>query len=322
MPKRIAVLAFDGISDFHLAVPHAVFGEDRRGLGLPPCELVFCAEQPGRVRSAMGLQMEVTQGLAALPEADWVLIPSWHDVEQPASPALVEALQAAHRRGRTLVGLCLGAFVLADAGLLDGRRATTHWAWAGVFARRFPRVALDAQVLYVDHGDVVTSAGTAAGLDCCLHLLRRELGAELAHRVARRLVIPPHRQGSQAQYVEQPAPANTGSDRIARTMEWSLGRLHEKLGLDRLAEHAAMSRRTFTRRFQRATGLSVVQWLTAQRLQLARRLLETSEASVEQVAAQAGFGTVLSLRLAFARELHTTPGQYRREFGITRAPRG
>jgi transcriptional regulator GlxA family with amidase domain len=322
MPRRVAVLAFDGISDFHLAVPHAVFGEDRRALGLPPCELIVCAEQPGRVRSAMGLQMDVARGLEGLGEADWVIVPSWHDVERPAPPVLVEALQAAHRRGQTLVGLCLGAFVLADAGLLNGRRATTHWAYASEFARRFPRVALDAQVLYVDHGDVVTSAGTAAGLDCCLHLLRRELGAELANRVARRLVIPPHRQGSQAQYVEQPAAANTGSDRIARTMQWCLGRLHEKLSLDRLAGHAAMSRRTFTRRFQLATGLSVVQWLTAQRLHLARQLLETSEAPVEQVAAQAGFGTVLSLRLAFAKELNTTPGQYRREFGMRAAERG
>ncbi|WP_028996419.1 GlxA family transcriptional regulator [Azohydromonas australica] len=318
MPRRIAMLAFDGISAFHLAVPHAVFGEDWSAQGLPPCELVVCAEEPGRVRSSMGFELAAAQGLSALVEADWVIVPSWPDVEQPASPALIEALQEAHRRGRTLIGLCLGAFGLADAGLLDGRRATTHWGWAPVFARRFPRVTLDPQVLYVDHGDVVTSAGTAAGLDCCLHLLRRELGAELANRVARRLVTPPHRQGSQAQYVEQPAPANSGSDRVARTMQWCLGRLDEKLSLDRLAEHAAMSRRTFTRRFQRATGLSVVQWLTAQRLQLARRLLETGEAPVEQVAAQAGFGTALSLRLAFAKELNTTPGQYRREFGFQR----
>jgi len=169
-------------------------------------------------------------------------------------------------------------------------------------------------VLYIDHGDVVTSAGTAAGLDCCLHLLRQEVGAELANSVARRLVIPPHRQGGQAQYVEQPAALNAGSSRLSQTLEWALGRIHEPLGIDALAGHAAMSRRTFTRHFQKATGMGVVAWLAAQRLCLAQRLLESSDLPIEEITGRAGFGSPLSLRLAFAKALDTTPSQYRREF--------
>jgi transcriptional regulator GlxA family with amidase domain len=176
-------------------------------------------------------------------------------------------------------------------------------------------VTLDSHVLYIDHGDVVTSAGTAAGMDCCLHLLRQDLGAELANRVARRLVIPPHRQGSQAQYVEQPSFGSTGVDRIAKALEWAQARLESNLDIDTLASHAAMSRRTFTRHFQMATGMSFVRWLTGQRLFLAQRLLETTDVPIEQVASRTGFGSALSLRLAFAKALNTTPSQYRREFG-------
>lgn len=314
MPKRIAVLAFDGISAFHLSVPHMVFGEDRRALGIPRYEVEVCAPEPGPVRSSMGFVMHIAHGLELLATADMVVVPSWGAVEESSSPVLLEALFSAHRAGAKIVGLCLGAFVLAEAGLLQGRAATTHWNWAALFAARFPGVALDPQVLYIDHGDVVTSAGTAAGLDCCLHLLRQDIGAELANRVARRLVIPPHRQGSQAQYVEHPAIAGAGTGRIARTLEWAQERLHEPLGIDALAGHAAMSRRSFTRYFQKATGMSVVAWLNAQRVVLAQRLLETSELPVETIAERCGFGSALSLRLAFAKALNTTPSQYRREF--------
>ncbi len=316
MPRHIAVLAFDGISAFHLSVPHMVFGEDRQEIGLPRYVISVCAVKPGIIRSSMGLEMKVRNGLAALDKADMVIIPSWNDIRHASSPLLLRRLQKAHRRGARIVGLCLGAFVVAEAGLLDGRAATTHWSWSGLFGERFPKVKLEPDVLYIDQGDVVTSAGTAAGLDCCLHLLRQDHGAEIANRLARRLVIPPHRQGNQAQYVEQPSVANRGADRIANTLEWMQGRLDQDLDIDAMAGHAAMSRRTFTRHFHKATGMSVGRWLTAQRVFLAQRLLETSDAPVERIAAQAGFGSSLSLRLCFSKVLHTTPSRYRREFGI------
>lgn len=314
MGKHIAVLAFDGISTFHLSVPYTVFGEDRQSIGIPPYEIFVCAVRPGMIRTSMGLEMEVREGLEALARADIVVIPSWKDIERASPVELMEALRTAHHRGAKIVGLCLGAFPVAEAGLLDGRTGTTHWAWADIFARRFPRVALDSHVLYIDHGDVITSAGAAAALDCCLHLLRTESGAELANRLARRLVIPPHRQGSQAQYVEQTLPGKPGSDRMARTLEWMHKHLEQELDIDALASYAAMSRRTFTRHFQKATGMSVVQWVRSQRLFMAQRLLETTNIPIEQVASHTGFGSALSLRLVFTRELNTTPSQYRREF--------
>ncbi|MDY7580033.1 helix-turn-helix domain-containing protein [Herbaspirillum sp. RTI4] len=315
MTKRIALLAFDGISTFHLSIPYAVFGENRQDIGIPAYTISLCAAESGVLRTSMGLEIQIPDGLAALTEADIIIIPSWKDIDSLPPPHLTAALKEAHRRGARIVGLCLGAFLVAEAGLLAGRSATTHWAWAPVFAKRFPSVILDPQVLYIDHGDVVTSAGTAAGLDCCLHLLRQELGAELASRIARRLVIPPHRQGNQAQYVEPSSLANTGADRLAGTLEWAQGMLGEPLDVAMLANHAAMSRRTFTRHFRQATGMGIVQWLTVQRLFAAQRLLETSNASIEHIASATGFRTALSLRLAFAKSLDTTPSQYRREFG-------
>lgn len=314
MSKYIALLAFDGISTFHLSMPYTVFGEDRQSIDLPPYEIVVCGIRPGVIHTSMGLKMDIREGLEALARADFVVIPSWDDVEGASPPELLEALRAAHRRGARIVGLCLGAFPVAEAGLLDGRTGTTHWAWADIFARRFPQVTLDSHVLYIDHGDVITSAGAAAALDCCLHVLRTESGAELANRLARRLVIPPHRQGGQAQYVEQALPGKPGSDRMARTLEWMYAHLEQALDIDGLASHAAMSRRTFTRHFQKATGMSVVQWVRSQRLFMAQRLLETTDEPIEQVAAQAGFGSALSLRLVFMKALNTTPSQYRREF--------
>ncbi|WP_374500067.1 GlxA family transcriptional regulator [Zoogloea sp.] len=315
MSRRVVVLAFDGISAFHLSVPYAVFGEDRTEIGIPRYEVSVCAVEAGPIRTSMGFQMDVRDGMDGLARAEWLIVPSWGNVLQPAPPRILEALRAAHQRGTKVVGLCLGAFVLADAGLLDGRTATTHWAWADTFAKRFPAVTLDAQVLYIDHGDVVTSAGTAAAMDCCLHLLRQDLGADSAGKVARRLVIPPYRQGNQAQYVEQLSAAGTTVNRIAKTLEWAQRRLDSDLDIDTLARQAIMSRRTFTRHFQKATGMSFVPWLTAQRVFQAQKLLETTDFPIEEVASKAGFGNPLSLRLAFSKCLNTTPSHYRREFG-------
>jgi transcriptional regulator GlxA family with amidase domain len=313
-PDTIAVLVFDGISPFHLSVPCLVFGEDRREDGIPLADVLVCAERPGRLRTSAGFAIEAAHGLECIERAGTVIVPSWRDPEEPAPAALLDALRAACDRGATVVGLCLGAFVLAQAGLLDGRRATTHWRWAPQFERRFPAVKLDQGALYVEDGDMLTSAGTAASLDCCLHLLRRRIGAELANRVARRLVVSPHRQGGQAQFIEQPLPRQAEGDRLGEALEWALRHLEQAPGLDALAGRALMSRRTFTRRFRERTGTTFNKWLNAQRLAYAQRLLETTRLPVENVAARSGFGSALSLRQHFAEALHTSPSAYRREF--------
>ncbi len=311
---RVAVLAFGGISPFHLSVPCIVFGEDWQELGAPRFTLAVCAEKKGRLKSAAGFDIDVRHGLEAMARADIIVIPSWHDVTQAPGAALIRALHKAQQRGAKLVGLCLGAFVLAHAGLLDGKRASTHWRCAAAFAALFPDVQLDADVLYVDQGQILTSAGTAAGIDCCLHLLRQLCGAEISNRIARRLVVAPHREGGQAQFIEQPLPESRSDDRLAQALAWAAANLSEQHNVDSLAARAAMSRRSFTRHFRNATGTSLVQWLLHQRLARAQRLLETGSQSIEAVAADAGFATSLSLRLHFQAAFDTTPSNYRRQF--------
>ncbi|WP_363798053.1 helix-turn-helix domain-containing protein [Lysobacter firmicutimachus] len=310
---RIAVIAFEDVSPFHLSVPCLVF-EPRDRPGLPDFELRVCAAEPGPLRSRAGFDIGTRHGLKSLDWADTVIVPSWRDADEAPPPALLKALRRAHGRGARIVGLCLGAYVVAAAGLLDGRRATTHWHWSEHFAARFPRVALQPDVLYVDDGRITTSAGTAAALDCCLHLLRRVHGAEAANRVARRLVLAPHRQGGQAQYIEHPLPASPQDDRLAGVLDWALAHLDRPLSLDALAERALMSRRTFTRRFRDSTGTTVGQWLAGQRLARAQRLLETTELGLDAIAAQTGFGSAVSLRQHFAGQLGTSPSAYRRGF--------
>lgn len=312
-PHRIAVVAFDRISPFHLSVPCQVF-ESRAEPGLPDFELRVCAAEPGPLRTDAGFSVQPAHGLEGLDGADTVIVPSWRDRDEPAPAVLIETLRRAHAAGARLVGLCLGTFVLADAGLLDGRPATTHWAALETFARRHPRVRLRPDVLYVDDGDVLTSAGTVAGIDCCLHLLRRLHGAEVANRIARRLVVAPHRQGGQTQYIEQPLPTDAGDARLAQVVEWVLTHLDQRLDVDTLAARALMSRRTFTRRFRHATGASVGDWLAHQRLARAQRLLETTDLALDRVAAEAGFGSAISLRQRFAAALRTSPSAYRRSF--------
>ena len=311
---RVAVLAFDGISPFHLSVPCMVFGEDWEELGAPRFELAVCAEKTGTLSSAAGFGIAVAHGLGAMARADVIVIPSWHDVAAAPSAALAAALRKAERRGATLVGLCLGAFVLAHAGLLDGKRASTHWRCAPAFAALFPQVRLDADVLYADEGRILTSAGTAAGIDCCLHLLRRLCGAEISNRVARRLVVAPQRQGGQAQFIEQPLPDSRGDERLVQTLAWVAANLSRAHSVDSLARRAAMSRRSFTRHFRNATGTSLLPWLLHQRLHRAQRLLETGKRSIDAVAAEAGFGSPLSLRLHFQTAFGTTPSHYRKQF--------
>lgn len=309
---RVAVLAFDGIRPFHLSVPCAVFGE---AAGAEPLfEVRVCAAEPGELRSQAGFTIGTRHDLRKLGWAELVVVPSWRNAREPAPPPLLAALRRAHRRGALIVGLCLGAFVLAEAGLLDGRRATTHWRWTERFASRFPQVRVDPGVLYVDEGDVLTSAGTAAGIDCCLHVVRRQCGAEASNRIARTLVVPPHRQGSQAQYIEQPVQATSGEGRLAKTLDWATRHLDTGHSLDSLASRAMMSRRSFTRHFRQRTGTTVGQWLLGQRLALAQRLLETTAQPIERIAERAGFGSALSMRQHFGVAFNTTPSMYRREF--------
>lgn len=311
-PHRIAVIAYDRISPFHLSVPCLVFGESRPGE--PAYELVVCATDPGRLTTTAGFELIVSHGLEAIESAQTVIVPAWSNPHEQPPRALLDALIAAHARGAHVVGLCLGAFVLAEAGLLDGRQATTHWAWAEVFAERYPAVRVDADVLYVDDGCLLTSAGTAAAIDCCLHLLRQHSGAEMANKVARRLVVPPHRQGGQAQFIEQPLPATARDDRLSDLLDWVRANLDKPHSLDSLAEKSLMSRRTFTRHFRQLTGTTVGDWLLAERLALSQRLLERTDQPIDAIAGLAGFGSPVSLRHHFAKALGVSPSAYRQTF--------
>lgn len=309
-PVKVAVVAFDQIRPFHLSVPCAVFGETAE----PLFDVRVCAAERGELRTTSGFSIAARHGLRELSQADVIVVPSWRDPREPAPQPLLAALRRAHKRGATLVGLCLGAYVLAEAGVLDGKLATTHWRWTELFKQRFPNVRLDPNVLYVDQGKLITSAGTAAGIDCCLHVVRRHYGAEITNGIARTLVVPPHRQGSQAQYIEQPVLAQASDTPLTKTLNWALRHLHEAHTLDSLAARALMSRRSFTRHFRQHTGMTVGQWLLSQRLSLAQRMLETTDQPIERVAERAGFGTALSMRQHFGLAFNTTPSMYRREF--------
>lgn len=310
-----AVVAMDDTPLFHLAVPCEVLGADRADDGLPRHDVRVARAGRGPLHSSNGVVLQAPYGLEALDDADVVIVPWWGRIAgQPLSPRLLEALRRARARGARVAGLCGGAFVLAEAGLLDGKRATTHWKYAADLAADYPRVQVEAQVLYVDEGDVLTSAGTAAAIDLCLHLLRSVSGAEAANAVARRMVVPPHRAGGQAQYVDVPVPEIHAADGVATAMEWALEHLDWTMGVEELAAHAAMSRRTFTRQFRQRTGTSALQWLLQQRTLLAQRLLETTDLSVEVVARRSGFGSAVTLRAHFQRALGTTPRDYRATF--------
>jgi transcriptional regulator GlxA family with amidase domain len=312
---RVAVIAFDGMTPFHLSVPCLVFGGRPGADARSRFALTVCgAGSASPLTTSAGFGIVPGHGLEALRDADIVVMPAWYDDCRPAPPALLDALRAAHARGACIVALCLGAFPVAEAGLLDGRTVATHWALAAELARRHPRVKVDPDVLYVDDGDVLTSAGVAAGIDCCLHLMRRLCGADAANHVARMLVVAPHRQGGQAQFIERPLPVSPSDGRLSAVLEWVTRHLGEEHGIDDLAQRAAMSRRNFTRHFRQATGTSFKQWLLAQRLAHARWMLETSDAAVEVVAQQAGFGSALSLRQHFRAALQTSPAAYRKAF--------
>jgi AraC family transcriptional activator FtrA len=310
---RVVALLGPPQSPFELACAAEVFGTDVPDV---PTRYSFriCAERPGPLPTTIGYSMLVDAGLAALGEADTVVVPGWQRYGTPVPPAVTEALREAHRRGARIVAVCTGAFVLARAGLLDGRRATTHWRSTARLAADFPEVEVDPDVLFVDHGDVATSAGTGAGIDLCLHLVRSDHGAAYAAQIARNMVLPPHREGSQLQYAARPTPARA-DESLAPLLEWAVSRLDTRLTVDRLAERAGLSGRTLARRFTEQLGTSPGQWLLGQRLDAARALLERTDLPVEAVATRVGLASAVNLRRRFRAHLGTTPGAYRRTFG-------
>jgi transcriptional regulator GlxA family with amidase domain len=309
----VAILALPSVVPFDFGVACQVFAWGKPDLGAVRYHAVVCGPRRGRVTTSVGVPLALSHGLEALGRADTIVVPGVDDLDAPVPLAVRRGLRAAHDRGARVLSICTGAFVLAASGLLDGRRATTHWMDAPLLAARFPDVTVDPSVLYVDEGSVLTSAGISAGIDLCLHVVARDHGATVANAVARRLVVPPHRDGGQAQYVEAPLPAPTGA-RLEATRLWALARLAEPLTIDQMVAHAGMARRTFGRRFVAETGETPLQWLLHQRLLAARRLLERGDASVERVAAACGFGSAVSLRAHFRRALHTSPQAYRRAF--------
>lgn len=308
----MAVPVLDGVFAFELGVLCEVFGVDRPDEPeLPSFSFDLCTDVPGPVRTVSGFDLVVARDFGRLGSADLIALPAIRrDVAVP--PALIDGLQAAVARGARVMSVCSGAFILGEAGLLDGRDCTTHWTYAGELAARFPAARVDPDVLYVDSDRVLTSAGTAAGIDACLYLIRKEFGSRVANRLARRMVMPPHREGGQRQYVDQPVPCEV--DTLAETLEWMLGHLGEDLSVDQLAERAHLSSRTFARRFRSETGTTPHHWLTEQRVLHAQRLLEETTQPVEAVADLVGFGSAAVMRHHFARRVGTTPQAYRRTF--------
>ncbi|MFA6922489.1 MAG: helix-turn-helix domain-containing protein [Gallionella sp.] len=311
-PDSFAVIAFNGVNPFHLSVPCIIFRPDAGQV--PDFKVTVCAAEPSPIQTNAGFSIHAAHSLADLQHAETVIVPGWRDTAELPPKALLDALCAAHQRGAKIVSFCLGAFVLATAGLLDGRRATTHWKWADELAQRYPHIDVEPDVLYVDEGDIVTAAGCAAAIDCCLHLLRTQYGAQVANHVARRMVVPPFRQGGQAQFIEQPVFSPATSDRLSEVMEWMTQNLDTAHTLDELAERALMSRRTFTRRFRQTTGTTVGLWLLNQRLALAQRILETTDKPIEIVAEASGFATPALFRRCFGQAFGIKPSVYRREF--------
>ncbi|WP_329560619.1 helix-turn-helix domain-containing protein [Kitasatospora sp. NBC_01266] len=312
----VALAVTDGMLHFELALALEVFGADLTSVADPWYRLAVCG--PGAVRVGR-FRLEPDHGLDQLPRAETVIVPGWADVDVDPPGDLVEAVRAAHEAGARVASLCTGAFVLAAAGLLDGRRATTHWAHTRVLAARYPQVTVDPDVLYVDNGSVLTSAGKAAAMDLCLHLVRLDHGSSVANTLARRLVVPPHRDGGQAQFVTTPVPA-PDSHPLADLFPWVIERLDRPLTVEDLARQAGMSSRNLGRHFRSVTGTTPLQWLLTQRIRHAQELLETTTDSIDAIAAATGMGTATTLRRHFNRTVGVPPDTYRRTFRPGRYP--
>ena len=303
---------------FELGVGHEVFGLDRSELVDPwyDFRVVAVGDHPIEVNHG-SWTISTPYRLRDLDDADTILVPAWYAVDDTADPALLDALRRAHARGARMISVCSGAFLLAEAGLLDGRRATTHWMYTDRLAARYPDIDVAPEVLYVDGGDgIYTSAGTAAGIDLCLHIVRLDHGSEVANAVARRMVVPAHRDGGQAQFVTAPVPDDADDDTLAPTLDWAVAHLDEPLTVEDLARRALMSPRTFARRFRAATGTTPLQWLLRQRILHAQQLLEATDLPVELIANRCGFGSATALRVHFRRATGTSPLAYRRTFAI------
>jgi AraC family transcriptional regulator, transcriptional activator FtrA len=314
----VVVLAYDGLCVFEFSCAAEVFGLSRPELGPDWYRFETCSLKGASVRSQYGMRIKTANGLERLAAAGTIVIPGWAGIDVPVPRAILEALRRAHARGARVLSICSGAFVLAAAGLLDGRQATTHWRYAEALQRRFPKIGIDANVLYVDEGSVLTSAGSAAGLDLCLHLVRRDYGSKIANQIARRLVIPPHREGGQAQFLERPVedhargPEQRGS--VAVLLDKIRKRPGESWRIAELAHLAAMSKRTFMRRFRAATGFSPADWVTRARVDAARELLENTALPIDRIAERCGLGTPTTLRHHFRNKVGLSPTQYRKRF--------
>ncbi|NUO55785.1 MAG: helix-turn-helix domain-containing protein [Hamadaea sp.] len=314
-PHVVAVAVTDHAPIFELAILCEIFGISRPDLADPWYELRLCAAHPGPIRTAQGLLMQTPYGLEDLVAADTVIAAAmYRPFQVTPPPTLVAAMKEAYARGARLAAICSGAYALAEAGLLDDRPATTHWMYAEEFGVRYPAVKLDPDVLYVDDGQILTSAGTGAGIDLCLHMVANDFGATVANTVARRMVVPPHRDGGQAQYVETARSVPPGSASLGPVLDWAREHLAEPLTVADLAERARLGQRTFVRRFAETTGTSPLRWLTIERVRLAQQLLETTDQPVERIAGAVGFGTAANLRQHFSRATSVSPQTYRKVF--------
>jgi transcriptional regulator GlxA family with amidase domain len=312
--RSVAAYAPSRVDGFTLGLVGEVFGFDRTHRGLPSFEFAVCTHRPGPLRTDAGLTVLVEHGLDRLASADLVLLMPWEETGPEPAEEVHEAIRSAYQRGAIVASHCTGAFLLAAAGLLAGRRATTHWRWTAAFRERFPAVTLQPEVLYVDEGRILTSAGGGAGIDLCLYLLRREHGAAVATALARDMVVPPHRDGGQAQYVAVPVPMSCDDERLGAVIAWAREHLDRRVTVAELAARAVMSPRSFARHFKAVTGTTPHAWLLGERLHRAEELLETANLSIELVARQAGFGTAAALREQFVRRRGVPPRDYRRTF--------
>jgi AraC family transcriptional activator FtrA len=312
---NVVALAYDRLATFEFGIAVEVFGLPRPEMGPDWYRFAVAAVDAGEMRAVGGMHFSVDGGFELLATAGTIVVPGWRDIDAPIPDALIASLKAAHARGARILSFCSGAFVLAAADLLHGKRATTHWRYAGALKERYPDILVTPDVLYVDEGNILTSAGTAAGLDLCLHLIRRDFGTQAANTVARRLVVPAHRDGGQAQFIRHAVPRPHESSRLGPLLD----HMRENLGADHsvanLAKRAGMSQRTFLRRFEAATSMTPARWLLAERMAKARDLLEASNNSIEEIAGLAGFGTTGTLRYHFRQQLATTPVAYRETFG-------
>jgi len=309
---KVAIVAVDGFSPFHYSVPCILFGDSVSGE--KRFNVTICAEKPGLLTSPDGFALNATQDYSAIGQADIVVVPYWQHVLERPPQALLNSLVQARDNGAEIVGLCLGSFVLGYAGILDGKRAATHWEFERQFQTLFPNVQLDINALYVDDDRIITSAGTAAALDCCLYIIRQRFGGAVANQIARRMIVPPHREGGQAQFIAQPVPETTRDVRINNLIDYLQRNISQPLSLDALADSVAMSRRTLTRHFMKATGMSVIEWITAERLRRSQLLLESSNLPMEAVAEQVGYLSAVTWRQQFKARFGVSPAEWRKTF--------